>query len=98
MNQVKITKRTHVVLPEHVVKDIDALVGKKKRSTYITAVLEAELLHTRQKQAFAAAFGSWKDENHPDLHTQKDVVQYVRQIRDESDKRQKRYGKQSRQS
>ncbi|MBV8904904.1 MAG: hypothetical protein JOZ22_14830, partial [Acidobacteriia bacterium] len=38
------TKRTHVVLSEHLVKAIDTLVGARQRSSFLTEAAEKELM------------------------------------------------------
>ncbi len=61
------TKRTHVVIPEQLVRDIDDLVGSRQRSSFITQAAERELTRLRQLEALRATAGAWKDSNHPEL-------------------------------
>jgi hypothetical protein len=60
-------KRTHVVLSAQLVKDIDAIVGSRQRSSFLTQAAEHELMRLRQLKALKAAAGSWKDKDHPEL-------------------------------
>ena len=60
-------KRTHIVIPEHLAIQIDTLVGKRGRSAFLTQAAEKELERLRQLKALAAATGSWKDKDHPEL-------------------------------
>ena len=60
-------KRTHVVLSDELVKDIDALVGARQRSSFISQAAEKELMRLRQIKALEAATGCWKDKDHPEL-------------------------------
>jgi len=60
-------RRTHVVLSDQLVKDIDTLVGSRQRSSFITQAAEKELMRLRQIEALKAAAGAWKDEDHPEL-------------------------------
>ena len=62
-----ITKRTHVVLSDQLVKDIDAVVGTRQRSSFLTQAAEEKLMRLRQLKALEAAAGSWKDKDHPEL-------------------------------
>lgn len=81
-------KRTHVVLSEQLVKDIDALVGPRQRSNFITKAAEGELMRLRQLAALEAAAGAWKDEDHPEL---KDgAAKWVRKLRRETEQRVKK--------
>ena len=60
-------KRTHIVIPEPLATQIDTLVGKQGRSAFLTQAAEKELKRLRQLKALAAATGSWKDKDHPEL-------------------------------
>jgi metal-responsive CopG/Arc/MetJ family transcriptional regulator len=61
------TKRTHIVIPEQLAQEIDALVGKRGRSSFLTAAAKHELSRLRQLQAIEQVAGSWEDKNHPEL-------------------------------
>ena len=60
-------KRAHVIMPERLVDEIDALVGKRGRSAFIVEAARQELERRRLALALAEAEGGWKDENHPEL-------------------------------
>lgn len=81
--------RTHIVLPSTLVKEIDTIVGQRQRSAFIQSTIENELIRLRQKEAFAAAKGTWK--NNPGFRTKKQVEQFIRRMRDSADQRAKRY-------
>ncbi len=83
-------KRTHVVLSEQLVKDIDALIGKRQRSSFLTLAAEKELARLRQIQALKAAAGAWKDKDHPELKQGSGA--WVRTLRQESERRLKKAG------
>ena len=61
------TKRTHIVIPQQLVAEIDTLVGKRGRSAFLTQAAGKELMRLRQLKALEAAAGSWKDKDHPEL-------------------------------
>jgi Arc/MetJ-type ribon-helix-helix transcriptional regulator len=79
------TKRTHVVLSEQLVKDIDRVVGKRQRSSFLSEAAEKELMRRRQIAALKAAAGAWKDSDHPELRHGSD--QWVRKLRQEGERR-----------
>jgi len=81
-------RRTHVVLSDQLVKDIDTLVGARQRSSFITQATEKELMRLRQIEALKGARGAWKDEDHPEL--KQGSVKWVRKLRLESERRLKR--------
>lgn len=78
-------KRAHIFIPEHLLADIDKLVGKGKRSALITEILDHEIRRRRLLQILDDTAGGWKDADHPEL---KDgAYAFVRGLREENDKR-----------
>jgi hypothetical protein len=78
-------KRTHIVIPQQLVAEIDLIVGKRGRSAFLTQAAEKELMRTRQIKALESAAGSWKDKDHPEL---KDgAAKWVKKLRREYDQR-----------
>jgi hypothetical protein len=78
-------KRTHIVIPQQLVSEIDTLVGKRGRSTFLTQAAEKELMRLRQIRALEAAAGSWKDKDHPEL--KQGSAKWVKKLRREYDQR-----------
>lgn len=74
-----VQKRAHVFLPEGLLADIDQLLGKGKRSAFLTGVVERELRRLKLLNALHDAAGCWSDENHPELKDGSDA--WVRQLR-----------------
>jgi hypothetical protein len=78
-------KRTHIVISQQLVAEIDTIVGKRGRSAFLTQAAEKELMRLRQIKALESAAGSWKDKDHPEL---KDgAAQWVKKLRQEYDQR-----------
>ena len=84
MNQ----KRTHVVIPEQLVKEIDLLVGHRRRSSFIAEAAQRELQRVRQHEALVSTAGAWQDEDHPELKS--GSAEWVRNMRRESEGRLKK--------
>ncbi len=83
------TVRTHVVLPKRLVDEIDALVGKRKRSEFIAAELE----RTLRRQCLIAAIGNLRSAPSievPGWETLESTVEWVRKQRDERSERERR--------
>jgi hypothetical protein len=59
--------RTHVVIPEDLIADIDALIGKRKRSRFITQVAEKEIKRLKFLRTIDETSGAWSGEDHPEL-------------------------------
>src|ERR1035438_9903716 len=79
------TKRTHIVIPQQLVAEIDTLVGKRGRSAFLTQAAEKELMRLRQIKALESAAGSWKDKDHPELRD--GAAKWVKKLRQEYDHR-----------
>jgi len=80
-------RRTHVVLPDQLVKDIDTLVGSRQRSVFITQAAEKELMRRRQLLAISQLL-PWNEKDHPEL--KQGAAKYVRKLRREYDQRFKK--------
>jgi len=80
-------KRTHVVLAEQLVREIDAVVGSRQRSSFISQAAEAELMRRRQLKALDEVV-PWKDKDHPELKG--GAAKYVRKLRREYEQRFKK--------
>ena len=80
-------KRTHVVVPEELVKEIDRLSGRRKRSWFITQAVRKEIQRLNFLKAVKETAGAWNDEDHPEF--KKGVESWVRSLRKEDEKRLK---------
>ena len=81
-------RRTHVVIPEQLVADIDQVVGKRRRSQFLVQAATRELMRQRQLAAISQAAGAWKDEDHPELKA--GSAAFVKRLRQESERRLKK--------
>jgi len=72
------------VLSDQLVKEIDALVGSRQRSSFITQAAERELVRRRQLEALDR-LEAWNEKDHPEL--QQGAAQYVRKLRREYEQR-----------
>lgn len=82
------TKRTHVVVPEELVKEIDRLSGKRKRSWFITKAVRKEIQRLNFLKAVKETAGAWQDKDHPEF--KKGTDNWVRKLREEDEKRLKK--------
>ena len=78
-------KRTHIVMPNALVAEIDSLVGKRGRSKFLTDVAWREVKRLRLLKALERAAGSWKEEDHPEL--KRGAAAWIRKLRREGEKR-----------
>jgi hypothetical protein len=80
-----VQKRAHVFIPEGLLAEIDKLVGKGKRSSLITEILDHEIRRRRLMQILSDEEPILKVEDHPEW---KDgAYAWVREMRDGDEKR-----------
>lgn len=85
---MSIKKRTHVVVPEELVKEIDRISGKRKRSWFITKAVKREIKRLNFLKAVKETAGVWRDKDHPEFKL--GIENWVINLRDEDEKRLKR--------
>ena len=78
--------RTHVILPEDLVKAVDALAGKGKRSRFIEEAVRDKLRKDDLLSALAETAGMLSADDHPEWATPEKVAAWVRETRQQSDK------------
>ena len=79
--------KAHLVFPVELLETIDKLVGKRKRSKFMTGAAKEKIAREKFLKALQETAGSWKDENHPELSSLEDINKYVEEIREGSEKR-----------
>lgn len=84
-------KRTHIVIPDKLAEEIDTLVGKRARSSFLTEAAWKEVRRLRMLKALEDAAGAWKDKDHPELKG--GAARYAEKIRKEDEKRFQRVTK-----
>jgi hypothetical protein len=73
--------RVHVVMPDELVAEIDARVGKRGRSRFVTEAIEDRLRRQRALEAFDEFAGSLADVDIPGWETPESAAQWVRDMR-----------------
>jgi len=81
-------RRTHIIIPEHLVKEIDRLVGKRGRSEFLAQAAEKELRRLQQARALENLTGTWRDNDHPELKA--GAARWVKKLRASSEQRLQR--------
>lgn len=79
--------KTHVVFPKDLLKSLDRLIGKRKRSRFVVEATREKIERLKFSKALDKAAGAWKDKNHPDLKTQEDVNKYLKKTRAKTSRR-----------
>lgn len=83
--------RTHVVLPDELVQDVDRLVGKRKRSHFMKEAIKEKLKRDRLLSALEETAGIISRDDYPDWSSTEKVAAWVRRCRQEDAGRTKRY-------
>ncbi|PYV85204.1 MAG: hypothetical protein DMG93_02185 [Acidobacteria bacterium] len=76
--------RTHVLLPEDLVREIDALVGPRGRSAFLVETARDAVRRKKLLDFLSTDEPAWKDSNHPELA--EGAVNWVRKLRAESER------------
>ena len=82
-------KRTHVIVPEELIREIDRLSGKRKRSQFITRAIKREIQRLDYIMAVRETSGTWESNSHPELSGGSDS--WVRTMREKDNKRLKEF-------
>jgi Arc/MetJ-type ribon-helix-helix transcriptional regulator len=77
------TVRTHVVLPAELVRQIDELVGKRKRSAFIEDAVGERVRRQRLRKALEATAGALKGKLPPEWETPGGAAEWVHRMRQE---------------
>lgn len=83
---MNVKTRAHVIIEKDILREIDRLVGKKKRGSFISEAAKKELQRLNQISLLRKLKGIWKDEDHPDMMEQGGTEAWVRKQRAEDEK------------
>ena len=75
------TQRTHVILPQSLLAEIDGLVGPRGRSAFLVETVRAELQRRKLLEFLRSDEPVWRDEDHPELANGSEA--WVRSLRSE---------------
>jgi hypothetical protein len=75
------TQRTHVILPQDLLTEIDGLVGPRGRSAFLVETVRAELQRRKLLQFLRSDEPIWRDEDHPELARGSEA--WIRSLRSE---------------
>ena len=79
--------RTHIVVPEELIEEVDRLVGKRKRSQFIEEAIRIKVKREKLGQAIKAAAGSLRPEDYPEWSSPEKVTEWLRAMRREADQK-----------
>jgi hypothetical protein len=79
------TRRTHILLPEDLAREIDALAGRRGRSAFIVETAREAVRRRKLLRFLEGESASWKEQDHPELA--KGAASWVRKLRRQSESR-----------
>jgi hypothetical protein len=79
------THRAHILLPDDLLQEIDALVGPRGRSSFLVETARNEVRRRKLLQYLEGKNPAWKDEDHPELAN--GSARWVRKLRKENETR-----------
>jgi hypothetical protein len=77
--------RAHIVLPQELIEEIDAVVGPRGRSAFLVETARAELRRRRLLTFLHNDQPAWNEKDHPELAA--GAGAWVRRVRSESEMR-----------
>ena len=82
-------KRAHVLLPQDLVREIDAIVGPRGRSAFLVETAREAVQRRKLLRFLESETPAWEDAEHPELS--EGAAAFVHELRQESEN--KRTGK-----
>jgi hypothetical protein len=81
--------RTHVIAPKELIKEVDQLVGPRRRSDFITAAIDKELKREKLLRVVREAAKLPPVRDVPEWETPEAASKWVHDLRVESDRKRK---------
>jgi hypothetical protein len=79
------TKRAHILLPQDLVTEIDAMVGPRGRSAFLVETAREAIRRKKLLQFLESDEPVWKETDHPEL--KEGSAAWVRKLRRENERR-----------
>ena len=73
--------RTHVVLPEDLIREVDRRVGARQRSRFVEEAIRERLAREALSSALRESAGTLEGKDYPDWGSPEDVSAWVRRSR-----------------
>lgn len=74
------TSKTRIILPAKLAKEIDALVGPRKRTAFLVATAENEIRRRKLLKFLDRAEPAWREKDHPEI-AEKGSAAWVHNLR-----------------
>lgn len=74
-------ERMNLYITKSLMDDLRTSVPARERTRFVEDILTRELRRRKLLDALEKAYGAWKDEDHPEMKTPKDIDRWVREGR-----------------
>ena len=81
-------KRAHILLPDDLLREIDALVGPRGRSPFLVTVAREAVKRQKLLKFLESGEPAWQDKDHPELAN--GSAAWVRELRAEGERKRAR--------
>jgi metal-responsive CopG/Arc/MetJ family transcriptional regulator len=79
------TQRAHILIPTDLLREIDAIAGRRGRSAFLLETVREEVRRRKLLRLLESTEPAWQDAHHPELKEGSDA--WVRKLRSESESR-----------
>jgi hypothetical protein len=79
------TQRAHILIPTDLLREIDAIVGRRGRTAFLLETAREEVRRRKLLRFLESAEPAWNDRDHPELGEKSS--EWVRNLRAESEHR-----------
>ena len=79
--------RTHIVIPEDLINEVDRLAGRRKRSRFVEDAIREKLAREALSDALATSAGSLSPSDYPEWNSPAAISAWVKHGRREDDAR-----------
>jgi hypothetical protein len=78
------TRRAHILLPEDLAREIDALAGRRGRSAFLVETAREEVRRRKLLRFLEQESPAWQEDDHPELA--KGAAKFVREFRQKNER------------
>ena len=78
---VELSQKITVTLPKDLLDRLNQVVPARGRSRFITEAIDQRLVAQEQVAVLDETAGAWSDEHHPDLRSDTEIDQWIRDLR-----------------
>ncbi|MBI4715325.1 MAG: hypothetical protein HY760_05225 [Nitrospirae bacterium] len=82
-----VSAKAQIVFPEDLLKEVDRLVGGRRRSEFVVSATREKLARIRFQKVLAETAGAWSAENHPETRSRATLARWLKTPRKATQRR-----------